>query len=155
MPSRICVVGAGIVGITSALELRQRGHDVVLFDRGAPAEETSFGNAGLLSASSIIPSNNPNVLRALPGLVFKRLPYFDYQPAYVLSHLGRLAQFLRYSLPKHTARLATALRQLQVLSLRKHRLLIQQANAGHLLRESGWLRAYRSERRFMADRTER
>ena len=155
MPSKICVVGAGIVGITSALELRQRGHDVVLFDRGAPAEETSFGNAGVLSATSIIPSNNPNVLRALPSLICKRLPYFDYQPAFVLSHLKRLAQFLKYSLPKHAVRLATALRQLQELSLRKHRLLIQQANAGHLLRESGWLRAYRSERRFMADRTER
>ena len=155
MPSRICVVGAGIVGITSALELRQRGHDVVLFDRGAPAKETSFGNAGVLSASSITPSNNPNVLRALPSLVFKRLPYFDYQPVFVLSHLGRMAQFLRYSMAKHTVRIATALRQLQVLSLRKHRLLIQEANAGHLLRDSGWLRAYRSERRFVADRMER
>ena len=50
---RILVVGGGIVGVCNALALQQAGHQVSLIDRGTPGRETSYGNAGVLSESSV------------------------------------------------------------------------------------------------------
>ena len=47
---KIAIVGAGIIGVTTAYELAHDGHEVtVLEQRSAAAEEASFANAGLLS----------------------------------------------------------------------------------------------------------
>jgi D-amino-acid dehydrogenase len=44
---KIAVIGAGIVGVTTAYELACDGHQVTVFEqRGAAAEEASFANAG-------------------------------------------------------------------------------------------------------------
>ena len=43
------VIGAGIVGTSVALHLRQRGLSVVLVDRGSPGEGTSYGNSGVMT----------------------------------------------------------------------------------------------------------
>ena len=47
---KVLVLGAGVVGVTSAYYLAQQGHEVTVIDREhGTAEETSFGNAGQLS----------------------------------------------------------------------------------------------------------
>lgn len=51
----VIVLGAGIVGVSAALHLQDRGRKVALVDRGAPGEGTSFGNAGLIERSSVEP----------------------------------------------------------------------------------------------------
>jgi glycine/D-amino acid oxidase-like deaminating enzyme len=45
----VVVVGAGIVGVCCALYLLRDGHSVVLIDRGAPGEGTSFGNGSIIT----------------------------------------------------------------------------------------------------------
>ena len=42
----VLVLGAGIVGVATALQIQARGRGVVLVDRRGAGEETSFGNAG-------------------------------------------------------------------------------------------------------------
>jgi len=67
---RIAVVGAGIVGVTTAFELASDGHEVAVFERqGSVAAETSFANAGLVAPGYVTPW-------AAPGM-----------PAKVLRHL--------------------------------------------------------------------
>src|SRR3954470_20112627 len=52
----VVVLGAGMVGVSAALHLQQRGRDVILLDRHARAgEETSYGNAGLIEQASVFP----------------------------------------------------------------------------------------------------
>ena len=52
----VLVLGAGMVGVSAALHLQQRGRDVILVDRNELAgEETSFGNAGLIESASVFP----------------------------------------------------------------------------------------------------
>src|SRR5688572_18822264 len=54
------VLGAGLLGVTSAYFLRQQGHDVTVVDRQAtPAAETSFANGGQISVSHAEPWANP------------------------------------------------------------------------------------------------
>ena len=48
MAADVIVLGAGIIGVSTALQLARRGKSVVLVDRRGPGEETSFGNAGLI-----------------------------------------------------------------------------------------------------------
>ncbi|TMH05836.1 MAG: FAD-dependent oxidoreductase [Betaproteobacteria bacterium] len=67
---RIAIIGAGIIGVTTAYELAHDGHEVTVFERrGTVAAETSFANAGLIAPGYVTPW-------AAPGM-----------PAKVLRHL--------------------------------------------------------------------
>ncbi|HYZ64157.1 MAG TPA: FAD-dependent oxidoreductase, partial [Acetobacteraceae bacterium] len=59
--TQVAVIGAGIVGVASALELLRDGHAVTLIEPGQPGGEqaASYGNAGGLSPSSVVPVSMP------------------------------------------------------------------------------------------------
>jgi len=58
---RVIVLGAGLLGVTSAYYLQQLGHEVTVIDRQAtPAAETSFANGGQISVSHAEPWANPS-----------------------------------------------------------------------------------------------
>ncbi|WP_334175206.1 D-amino acid dehydrogenase [Pseudoxanthobacter sp.] len=70
---RICVLGAGVVGTTTAYYLARAGHDVVLVDRnGAPGQETSFANGGQLSYSYVAPLAAPGIGSHILDWIFGR-----------------------------------------------------------------------------------
>jgi D-amino-acid dehydrogenase len=86
---RIAVIGAGIIGITTAYELALDGHEVTVFERrGAAAEETSFANAGLVAPGYVTPW-------AAPGM-----------PGKVLSHLFSRHAPVKLALPLSGSELA-------------------------------------------------
>lgn len=63
---RICILGSGVIGVTSAYALAMRGHDVTVMDRQpASALECSFANGGQLSYSHAEPWANPGVFLKL------------------------------------------------------------------------------------------
>ena len=67
---KVAVIGAGIIGITTAYELAIDGHDVTVFERrGAAAEEASFANAGVVAPGSVTPWAAPG----MPGKVLGNL----------------------------------------------------------------------------------
>ncbi|MFC0863968.1 NAD(P)/FAD-dependent oxidoreductase [Sphaerimonospora cavernae] len=62
-PRTAVVIGAGVVGLSTAWFLQERGVDVTVVDRGGVAAGASWGNAGWLSPGLAIPLNEPGVLR--------------------------------------------------------------------------------------------
>ncbi len=63
---KICILGAGALGVMSAYELAKRGHEVTVIERqGEPARECSFANGGQLSYSHAEPWANPQVFPKL------------------------------------------------------------------------------------------
>jgi len=67
---RVAIIGAGIVGVTSAYELAASGHAVTVFERrGSAAAESSFANAGLVSPGYVAPWATPD----MPGQVLRHL----------------------------------------------------------------------------------
>ena len=67
---KIAVIGAGIIGVTTAYELGRDGHQVTVFERrGAAAEETSFANAGIIAPGYVTPWAAPG----MPGKVMRQL----------------------------------------------------------------------------------
>jgi D-amino-acid dehydrogenase len=61
------VIGAGIVGSSCAWHLQKAGFNVSLVDDQAPGQVTSFGNAGCISPSSVLPFSYPGIIREVPG----------------------------------------------------------------------------------------
>ncbi|MDE2382831.1 MAG: D-amino acid dehydrogenase [Xanthomonadaceae bacterium] len=97
------VLGAGLLGITSAYFLRQQGHDVVVVDRQAsPAAETSFANGGQISVSHAEPWANPSApLKVLKWLGKEDAPLLFRIRADMRQWLWGL-QFLRECTPART-----------------------------------------------------
>ncbi|MGB1176768.1 MAG: NAD(P)/FAD-dependent oxidoreductase, partial [Candidatus Puniceispirillaceae bacterium] len=147
---RILVVGGGIVGVCNALALQRAGYQVSLIDRGQPGRETSYGNAGVLSESSVSVLNSPGLLKALPKLLFRRSNGLRYEPLFVVKRLGWMLRFLAHCTPRRWRAAARALRELQVLSLNKHKDWIAEAGVKDLLRHGGWMKLFRSEASFAA-----
>lgn len=59
---KIAVIGAGVVGVTTAYELATEGHEVIVFERcSAVAEETSFANAGIIAPGYVAPWSAPGM----------------------------------------------------------------------------------------------
>lgn len=144
----VLVVGAGMVGICVGLDLLRRGADVTILDRSGPGTETSFGNAGVLARSSLLPLNNPAMLRDLPGLLGNRRSSLRYDIRYVLKNLNWVLPFLSNALPARMARTTQALDALIRLSIPAHKELILQCAQQDLLAERGWLFLYRSKAAF-------
>ncbi len=70
---RIAVIGAGIIGITTAYELALDGHEVTVFERhGAAAEEASFANAGVVAPGYVAPWAAPGMPRKVLSQLFRR-----------------------------------------------------------------------------------
>lgn len=86
---RVAVIGAGIIGVTTAFELASDGHEVTVLERlGAVAEGSSFANAGVVAPGYVTPW-------AAPGM-----------PTKVLSYLFSSHAPVRLSLPLGRAELA-------------------------------------------------
>ena len=65
----VCVLGAGVVGLATAWQLRRAGHRVSVVDRAAPGSGTSSGNGAQLSYSYVQPLADPSIWRQLPKLL--------------------------------------------------------------------------------------
>ena len=127
----ITVIGGGIVGVAAALKLQLDGHKVRLIDRKEPGRETSYGNAGVLSDSSVYVLNNPGLLKALPRLLLNRSNGLRYNPLFVLRRIGWVMRFLSHCRPSNARHAAVSLRSLLVLSLDQHKKWIKYAEFGH------------------------
>ncbi|WP_042270956.1 D-amino acid dehydrogenase [Paraburkholderia heleia] len=79
---QIAVLGAGVIGLTSAYYLNRAGHQVIVIERhGEVATETSFGNGGQLSYSYVAPLAGPGVLSKLPAWLIRRDSPVRFRPS--------------------------------------------------------------------------
>lgn len=143
-PYDCVVLGAGIVGISCALHLQQRGRSVLLIDRGEPARETSYGNAGLIQREGVYPYAFPMGWRALLRYAGNRRTDARYQPMGLLSNASFLWRYWLHSRPASHERVARTYATLIEHCLSEHEALSAAADAGHLLRRSGWIKVFRS-----------
>ncbi len=129
-----------------ALHLQKRGRAVALVDRRGAAEETSFGNAGLVQREGVYPYGFPHDYGALFRYALNRTIDAHYHP----SALPRLAPFLwrywKYSRPARHAEVARKYSKLIEHCVAEHEALAREAGAEGLLRRTGWLKAFRTER---------
>lgn len=144
----IIVAGAGMVGVSTALELQKRGAKVTLVDKSDPGRETSYGNAGVLARSSLMPINNPALASQLLGLMGNRGASLRYDPKFLASNLGWVARFLLSSRPSAFRKTTRALDSLIRLSIDRHLQLLNEARLRSHLSDQGWFFLYRKQENF-------
>jgi D-amino-acid dehydrogenase len=140
------VLGAGIVGISVAVHLQKRGRSTVLVDRRGAAEETSFGNAGLVQREGVYPYGFPHDFGALFRYGLNRTIDAHYHP----SAIPRLAPFLwkywHHSRPARHKAIAHQYAKLIEHCISEHEALADAAGVQDLFRRTGWMKIFRTER---------
>lgn len=140
----VAVLGAGIVGVSTALHLAGRGASVALIDRRGPGEETSFGNAGIIQREGVHPYMFPrNPLRLMQYALNLRSEA-HYQPSSLFAVAPFMWRYFRASTPRQARRTMEANLPLFAACLTEHEALAKQAGATALIAKKGWLRLFRS-----------
>lgn len=146
--SRIAVLGAGMVGVATALELQRLGAQVTLIDRRDPGQETSYGNAGVIARSSLMPFNHPQLWKSLPALLRNNTAALRYSKAFMLRNMGWGLSYLRHATHSAFEETTAALDALIRLSTAEHQRLLAEVGQTHRLRDNGWMFLYRSQAAF-------
>ncbi|MFN3615873.1 MAG: NAD(P)/FAD-dependent oxidoreductase [Rubrimonas sp.] len=117
------VIGAGIVGVATAINLLRAGWRVTLIDREGPAAGASFGNAGVLAAASVVPVTTPGLIARIPAMLTARDRALFVKWGRLPAHLPWLARFLSHADAPQARRAAAALAPLVADTLADHQAL--------------------------------
>ncbi len=146
---KVIVLGAGLLGVTSAYFLRQQGHEVTVVDRQAsPAAETSFANGGQISVSHAEPWANPGApLKVLKWLGKEDAPLLFRIRADMRQWLWGL-QFMRECTPARTRHNIAQIVRLGTYSRDTLQALRRDIGIAYDERTQGILHFYTSQKEF-------
>ncbi|MDJ0956604.1 MAG: FAD-binding oxidoreductase [Arenicellales bacterium] len=91
----VVIIGAGIIGASSALWVQQDRKRVLLLDGRSPGSATSYGNACTIATYGCVPINSPSIYKRLPSLLFSKDSPLRIDWWYAISHLPWQLAFLR------------------------------------------------------------
>ena len=155
MMKRVCVLGAGSIGVSTALHLQLKGWDVTLVDAKPPASETSYGNAGVISSGSIVPLNNPDLFKSLPAYISNLHPAVRYKMSYCIRQFSWMKNFFQHAREQSAMSNADHLNLLINAAGDEHKYFMGLAGNGKRYTETGWLKVYREERKAQEKSFER
>jgi len=150
----VVVIGAGIVGAATTLELLRDGHRVTIVEPGDPGGEqaASYGNGCLLSTSSVLPVTAPGLWKKLPGWLADPLGPLAVRWSYLPRAAPWLWRFFRAGSSQAKLRaIARALRPLVHDCPVRHKKLAEEAGVGELIHQTGCLYVFPSRADFDAD----
>ena len=147
----IVIVGAGIMGISSALNLIRRGCDVTIIEKEIDGQSASFGNASWLSSPSITPVLTPGAIFKIPKMLFSRDgPLFLKFPQ-TLKIMPWLIKYLTYSSEEKVNYISKHLTPLLANSIDEHKKLAQGTDAIQWIKESPFLYIYKNKTDYIKD----
>jgi D-amino-acid dehydrogenase len=152
--SHVAVIGGGIVGLASTIELLRDGHQVTLIEPGDPGGEqaASYGNGTLLNPSSVIPMSSPGMWKKVPGYLRDPLGPLTIRWSYLPRLLPWLRRFVAAgSSEAKVAATARALQPLLADAPALHRTLAEEAGVGDLMVRQGVLFAFPDRAAFEAE----
>ncbi|MET0428278.1 MAG: FAD-dependent oxidoreductase [Microvirga sp.] len=147
---QVAIVGAGVIGLSAALALQDRGLAVLVLDREGPAAGASSGNAGAFAFSDILPLASPGILRQAPRWLLDPLGPLSIPPAYALRIAPWMWRFWRACAPHRVAAATAAQTALMDLSKAELDPFLAAAGATAMLRRDGNLQVYEGQAEFDA-----
>ncbi len=151
MSRHVAVIGAGIVGVSTAIWLRRAGVEVTIVDRGAPGTGTSHGNAGVLAACAMVPVTSPGLLQKAPGMLLDPdFPLFM-RWRYLPRLLPWLRKYMSHANDTDTRRIALGLSPIVSDSVEQHKNLCDDLGLGDWVTQSDYCFAYESRANFDAE----
>ncbi len=137
--TRVIVIGAGIVGVCTAMACRRLGMSVTLVDRLAPGEACSYGNAGVLASWSCVPFPMPGIARNVPGWLLDRKGPLKIRWSRFPGLVPWFLRFLMASNLSRAQRTSDAMFALNHLTVERYKTLAAEAGAPELIRESDYI----------------
>lgn len=147
---QVAVLGAGAIGVSVASYLLRDGHDVTLIDRGEPGMGCSYGNAGLIQCSSVVPVAMPGVVMNVPKMLLSRKQPLFIRWRSLPSLMPYLLRFLWESRPARAEINSKALAQIIPDALDGYKPLIEWAGIGRMVSSKGELHVYEIDSTFQA-----
>jgi D-amino-acid dehydrogenase len=141
----VAIIGAGIIGVSTAFKLQEAGRTAVLIDRTGIAEETSRGNAGAFAFSDVIPMATSGVLGKLPRWLSDPLGPLTIRPEYLAQITPWLLRFWRAGWPDRVAASLKAQSAMMRVARAEAEALIAAADLEPMIRRDGVLELYESE----------
>lgn len=148
MAGKVIVVGAGIVGVSTAIWLQRDGAEVTLIDRDGPAAGASQGNAGLLAASAMLPNSEPGLWWKAPLMALNPNEPLFWRWSYLPRMVPWIARFLSHCTQAERLRISAALAPLVVDTLTEHRALSDGTPAARYVHDSDYVYAYADQAAF-------
>jgi len=144
----VLVIGAGIIGISSALALQKAGRKVLVLDRPSDARRASDMNAGAFAFTDIVPLATPGIMRKAPKWLLDPLGPLSVPPAYSLQIAPWMLRFWRASWPDRYQ--ASLLAQATLMQVSQAALDRQTGDVGgtDLFQRDGQLQLYEGDREF-------
>jgi D-amino-acid dehydrogenase len=138
------IIGGGIIGLSSAYYLSKAGFQVTIMDQGDFSNGCSFGNAGMIVPSHIIPLSSPGMIsRGLRWMLSSSSPF------YVKPRLSRDLfswgyQFYKHSTPAHVGYAVPALKELSLFSKSIYQQWVEELPFDFGYKERGLLMLYQT-----------
>ncbi|WP_170476113.1 NAD(P)/FAD-dependent oxidoreductase [Ruegeria arenilitoris] len=147
----IAIIGAGIVGVSTAVWLQRDGHDVILIDKAGPGEGTSHGNGGVLASCSVVPVTVPGLLGKAPKMLLSPSQPLFLKWAYLPRLIPWLTRYLKHANDADVDRIAAALTPIIGDSLNDHKALAAGTGAEKWIVPSDYLFLYNDRSHFDGD----
>lgn len=142
---KVGIVGGGIIGLCSAYYLAKEGYEVAVFDESAMEDGCSYGNAGMIVPSHIIPLAQPGMIAQGMKWMFDSQSPFYVKPRLNTDLLKWGLQFYKHANKSHVERAMPALRDLSLLSKELYQDFAKENNS-FFYEEKGLLMLYRTDK---------
>jgi len=143
MTDRVIIVGAGVVGICTALSLLEKGIEVEIIDRDPPAEGASHGNAGVVSPWTCVPQSIPGLWKKVPKWLIDPEGPVAVRPGYLFKFLPWVIRFLKAADPAGLPAIADGMSALNRPNVDLYRRHLDGTGKEHLLADSMYVHVFR------------
>ncbi len=143
--SKIGIIGSGIIGLSSAYYLQKSGHQVTLIDQRNLKDGCSFGNAGMIVPSHLIPLAAPGMISKGIRWMFNSSSPFYVKPQWDTDLFKWGLLFYRSANKAHVEKSAVALKELSLLSKAMYQQLTKDLSFDFGFHERGLLMLYKTK----------
>ncbi|WP_234402697.1 NAD(P)/FAD-dependent oxidoreductase [Pseudoalteromonas piratica] len=143
----VAVIGAGVIGISTAIRLQQLGYQVTLLDSKGISEGCSKGNAGHFATEQVFPLAQTSILPQLPKMLLDPKGALRISPSYLFKALPWFMRFLANMRPRVFNRNKDALKQLNQSAINAWQRLTKATNTESLFHLNGSLLTFESDSR--------
>lgn len=150
----VVVVGAGVIGLATAYHLTREGTRVTVVDRDPEGDRASFGNAGGIAVTEMLPASAPGTLWRVFGWMLDPLGPLAVRPAYAPRLIAWLTRFARVGTAAETKRISNALAALNNRVYEDLLPMLRETGMTAELHRDGALSLYESEQGYRRDADE-
>lgn len=151
-PESAIVIGAGIVGLATALRLQERGVTVTIIDREGPAGGASYGNGAILTSAGCVPISVPGLMRSVPKMWLDRTGPLFLRLRDMPAMAGFLSRFPAQCTETRAREVSGILAGLTAGTLEDHRALAGDTAAAAHIKDTPYLYVWPDKTAFEADR---